>query len=139
MRADHDRQRVLLAKLEQTDGPSEDRHTLLGELKSELAVRIEQVWTPGLPVSDEVEPASQFKLKVLMQRQSISHLLTRIPAGEVMALQHRLSGLPCALDALEPHVSKETLSYHHGKHHAGDIKKLNTAVENTQFVGKSLK
>ena len=55
-----------------------------------------------------------------------------------MAPPHQLPELPYALDALEPHISKETLSYHHGKHHAGYINKLNTAVENTQFAGKSL-
>ena len=55
-----------------------------------------------------------------------------------MSKLHQLPELPYSLDALEPHISKETLSYHHGKHHAGYVKKLNTAIENTEFSGKTL-
>jgi len=32
--------------------------------------------------------------------------------------------LPYAMDALEPHLSKETLEYHYGKHHVGYWNKL---------------
>lgn len=55
-----------------------------------------------------------------------------------MSKLHQLPELPYSLDALEPHISKETLSYHHGKHHAGYVKKLNKAVENNEFAGKTL-
>jgi Fe-Mn family superoxide dismutase len=55
-----------------------------------------------------------------------------------MSKLHQLPELPYSLDALEPHISKETLSYHHGKHHAGYVKKLNKAVENSEFSGKTL-
>ncbi len=44
-----------------------------------------------------------------------------------------LPDLPFAKDALAPHISKSTLEYHHGKHHAGYIKKLNDAIEGTGF------
>ncbi|KAJ3346173.1 hypothetical protein HDU91_007122, partial [Kappamyces sp. JEL0680] len=37
--------------------------------------------------------------------------------------------LPYAFDALEPFISKETLNYHYGKHHAGYVKKLNLWLE----------
>lgn len=37
-----------------------------------------------------------------------------------------LSPLPYASDALAPHISKDTLETHHGKHHAGYVKKTNT-------------
>lgn len=40
-----------------------------------------------------------------------------------------LPDLPYARDALQPHMSKETLDYHYGKHHAGYVKKLNKALE----------
>ena len=40
-----------------------------------------------------------------------------------------LPALPFAMDALAPHISKETLEYHYGKHHAGYFKKLNRLVE----------
>tara|TARA_R110001583_G_scaffold195499_1_gene374367 strand:+ start:28555 stop:29178 length:624 start_codon:yes stop_codon:yes gene_type:complete len=51
---------------------------------------------------------------------------------------HTLPDLPYALDALEPHISEQTLSYHHGKHHAGYINKLNKAIENSEFSEKTL-
>jgi Fe-Mn family superoxide dismutase len=37
--------------------------------------------------------------------------------------------LPYALDALQPFLSKEQMTYHYGKHHAAYFKKLNTLVE----------
>ena len=46
--------------------------------------------------------------------------------------------LPYALDALEPHMSKETLEYHYGKHHRGYVEKLNGLVEDTELAGKDL-
>ena len=36
-----------------------------------------------------------------------------------------LPDLPYAKDALEPHISAETLEYHHDKHHAAYVNKLN--------------
>ncbi len=50
-----------------------------------------------------------------------------------------LPELPYALDALAPHISQETLQFHHGKHHAGYVAKLNAAVEgDAALAGKSL-
>ena len=49
-----------------------------------------------------------------------------------------LPELPYAKDALEPHISAETLEYHHGKHHATYVTKLNGLVPGTEFEGKSL-
>jgi Fe-Mn family superoxide dismutase len=33
-------------------------------------------------------------------------------------MQHELPNLPYANDALEPHISAETLEFHYGKRHA---------------------
>lgn len=49
-----------------------------------------------------------------------------------------LPALPYAKDALEPHISAETLEYHHGKHHQTYVTKLNGLIEGTEFEGKSL-
>ncbi|WP_396587278.1 superoxide dismutase [Fe] [Bermanella sp. R86510] len=49
-----------------------------------------------------------------------------------------LPALPYAKDALEPHISSETLDYHHGKHHNTYVTKLNGLVPGTEFEGKSL-
>jgi len=52
--------------------------------------------------------------------------------------QHELPPLPYALDALEPMISRETLEYHHGKHHAGYVKKLNAALANSKNRNMSI-
>ena len=53
-------------------------------------------------------------------------------------MAHTLPKLPYALDALEPHLSRETLEFHHGKHHAAYINKLNEAIKDTDYANKSL-
>ena len=53
-------------------------------------------------------------------------------------MAHLLPELPYELDALEPHISKETLEYHYGKHHAGYVGKLNAAIEGTDQAEMSL-
>ena len=53
--------------------------------------------------------------------------------------EHVLPVLPYPTDALEPHISSETLEYHHGKHHASYVKKLNKQVPGTEFESASLK
>lgn len=49
-----------------------------------------------------------------------------------------LPELPYALDALEPHISKETLEYHYGKHHKAYVDKLNALIPSSEFEGASL-
>ena len=49
-----------------------------------------------------------------------------------------LPALPYDKSALEPHISAETLEFHHGKHHATYVTKLNGLIEGTDLEGKSL-
>jgi Fe-Mn family superoxide dismutase len=49
-----------------------------------------------------------------------------------------LPALPYAIDALAPHISQETLEFHHGKHHATYVTKLNAAIPGTEFESMSL-
>jgi Fe-Mn family superoxide dismutase len=49
-----------------------------------------------------------------------------------------LSPLPYALDALQPHISKETLEYHYGKHHQTYVTNLNNLTAHTEYAQKSL-
>ncbi|WP_394392733.1 superoxide dismutase [Fe] [Shewanella woodyi] len=49
-----------------------------------------------------------------------------------------LPALPYAKDALEPHISQETIEYHYGKHHNTYVVKLNGLVEGTELAEKSL-
>ncbi|MDJ1159056.1 superoxide dismutase [Chelatococcus sp. SYSU_G07232] len=49
-----------------------------------------------------------------------------------------LPDLPYAYDALQPYMSKETLEYHHDKHHKAYVDNGNKLLEGTEFAGKTL-
>ena len=49
-----------------------------------------------------------------------------------------LPNLPYDLDALSPHISAETLKFHHGKHHKTYVDKLNKAIEGTPYAQLAL-
>ncbi|RYY24117.1 MAG: superoxide dismutase [Sphingomonadales bacterium] len=49
-----------------------------------------------------------------------------------------LPPLPYAKDALAPHMSPETLEFHHGKHHKAYVDKTNGFVADKGLGGKSL-
>ncbi|WP_237386607.1 superoxide dismutase [Fe] [Xenorhabdus sp. Sc-CR9] len=53
-------------------------------------------------------------------------------------MSFELPALPYAKNALEPHISAETLEYHYGKHHNAYVVNLNNLVKDTEFSGKSL-
>lgn len=50
----------------------------------------------------------------------------------------KLIDLPYPMNALEPHISQETLEYHYGKHHRAYVNKLNELVKGTEFESMSL-
>lgn len=45
-----------------------------------------------------------------------------------------LPKLGYAVDALEPHIDKQTMEIHHGKHHATYVRNLNDAIKGTSFA-----
>ncbi|MCS5708846.1 superoxide dismutase [Fe] [Candidatus Berkiella cookevillensis] len=50
-----------------------------------------------------------------------------------------LPALPYDLDALQPHISKETLEFHYGKHHRAYVDNLNKLIaDNTEFADQTL-
>jgi Fe-Mn family superoxide dismutase len=49
---------------------------------------------------------------------------------------HTLPALPYSLDALSPHISKETLDFHYNKHHQTYVTKLNALVEGNSNLSK---
>ncbi|MBN2188470.1 MAG: superoxide dismutase [Chitinispirillaceae bacterium] len=53
-------------------------------------------------------------------------------------MEHKLPALPFAMDALEPVISKETLEYHYGKHHAAYVANLNKLIAGTEFENLGL-
>lgn len=46
--------------------------------------------------------------------------------------------LPFPMDALEPHVSSQTMKYHFEKHHLGYVKKTNELILGTEYENLSL-
>ncbi|HYB50580.1 MAG TPA: Fe-Mn family superoxide dismutase [Burkholderiaceae bacterium] len=53
-------------------------------------------------------------------------------------MEHTLPALPYAADALAPYMSKETIEYHHGKHHQTYVTNLNNLIKGTEFAQQSL-
>ncbi|MBG0783239.1 MAG: superoxide dismutase [Bacteroidales bacterium] len=53
-------------------------------------------------------------------------------------MAYELPALPYAMDALEPFISKETIEFHYGKHHATYVNNLNKQVPGSRFENASL-
>jgi Fe-Mn family superoxide dismutase len=54
-------------------------------------------------------------------------------------MAYSLPSLPYATDALEPHIDKQTMEIHHGKHHNAYVTNLNLALEkHPELQSKSL-
>jgi len=53
-------------------------------------------------------------------------------------MEHKLPELPYARDALAPHISRETLDFHYGKHHAAYVANLNKLIPGTEYEGLDL-
>ena len=53
-------------------------------------------------------------------------------------MAHELPSLPYPRDALQPHISAETIDYHYGKHHQAYVTNLNNLIKGTEFENMSL-
>jgi superoxide dismutase, Fe-Mn family len=53
-------------------------------------------------------------------------------------MSYTLPDLPYPYDALQPYLSKETLEFHHDKHHAGYVTNANNLLKESGLKGKSL-
>ena len=53
-------------------------------------------------------------------------------------MEHTQPALPYAMDALQPHMSKETFEYHYGKHHAAYVTNLNNLIKGTEYEALDL-
>ena len=53
-------------------------------------------------------------------------------------MEHQLPQLPFAIDALAPHMSQETLEYHHGKHHQAYVTNLNNLIKGSEYEALDL-
>eukprot|EP01000_Liburna_glaciale_P000270 NODE_1083_length_689_cov_7759.882812_g540_i1.p1 GENE.NODE_1083_length_689_cov_7759.882812_g540_i1~~NODE_1083_length_689_cov_7759.882812_g540_i1.p1 ORF type:complete len:212 (-),score=39.38 NODE_1083_length_689_cov_7759.882812_g540_i1:53-655(-) len=55
-----------------------------------------------------------------------------------ITMKHELINLPYSYDALEPLMSKETLEFHHDKHHQTYVTKLNELIVGTKYETMTL-
>ena len=53
-------------------------------------------------------------------------------------MEHALPPLPYDMDALAPHISRETLEFHYGKHHQTYVTNLNNLIKGTPHESQSL-
>ncbi len=53
-------------------------------------------------------------------------------------MAYKLPDLPYPSTALEPHIDKETMEIHHGKHHNAYVTNLNKAIEGSAMDNKSI-
>lgn len=53
-------------------------------------------------------------------------------------MEHKLPELPYTKDALQPHLSAETLDFHYSKHHNAYVTKLNDLIKGTPYAEMSL-
>ncbi len=66
-------------------------------------------------------------------------MFVRLITNLVYVMTFSLPPLPYAHDALAPHISKETLEFHYGKHHQTYVDNLNKFVAgDASLVGKTL-
>jgi Fe-Mn family superoxide dismutase len=61
-----------------------------------------------------------------------SFLIQALSLQEMTTMPFALPELPYAKDALAPHMSAETLEFHHGKHHRAYVTKTNELLEQEQ-------
>lgn len=62
----------------------------------------------------------------------------KINIGGYKKMEHNLPELPYNLEALNPHISKQTLEFHHGKHHLNYVNTLNKLIPGTRFENATL-
>jgi Fe-Mn family superoxide dismutase len=66
------------------------------------------------------------------------HMNTILPDAGGLRAPYQLPELPYAANALEPHISSRTLSFHHGKHHRAYVDATNAAVSGTTLAELTL-
>jgi Fe-Mn family superoxide dismutase len=59
-------------------------------------------------------------------------------SGETVTSEFILPDLPYDYTALEPNIDARTMEIHHTRHHAGYVSKLNAALADSNFAGRSM-
>jgi hypothetical protein len=63
---------------------------------------------------------------------AMPNVTPRVIKQGVFKMQHTLPSLPYAMDALVPHMSKETFEYHYAKHHQAYVTNPNNLIKDTE-------
>ena len=88
--------------------------------------------TTALVVGAAVSPMAACKSEAKKAFDSMAEQSTEA------STQFELPALNYAFDALAPNIDAKTMEIHHDKHHAGYVRKFNTALEGSTHAGKSL-
>nr|AFJ66200.1 hypothetical protein 7G9.19 [Boechera stricta] len=76
--------------------------------------------------------------RIQWRRNEKRRLSTEVAVSGVITAGFELKPPPYPLDALEPHMSRETLDYHWGKHHRTYVENLNKQIAGTDLDALSL-
>src|SRR4029077_18546459 len=57
---------------------------------------------------------------------------------EELDMAYTVPPLPYAYDALEPHIDKATMEFHHDKHHQAYVDKVNAALDGTPLADAAI-
>lgn len=74
----------------------------------------------------------------LLESRFAGYAFAAKPSTNEDAMPFTLPDLPYPQSALEPHISANTLSFHHGKHHQAYVTNLNNLVKDTPLANASL-
>ncbi len=75
-------------------------------------------------------------IAMISSARAFAHTL--IPSKKEHIMTFTLPPLPYETTALEPHMSANTFSFHHAKHHQAYVTNLNNLIKDTPFAGKTL-
>ncbi|MBA4178339.1 MAG: exodeoxyribonuclease VII large subunit, partial [Leptothrix sp. (in: Bacteria)] len=132
----HDPQRVLKRGYAWVEGP--DGRAIVSATALRVGQSVRGVWADGRAEMQvqQVEALPPTAVKAAAYNRDCSAHITPIKRNHTM--EHTLPALPYAIDALAPHYSKETLEFHHGKHHNAYVVNLNNLQKGTEFETLSL-
>jgi Fe-Mn family superoxide dismutase len=74
----------------------------------------------------------------VLMRPSIISTPARLPSARRNPMSFSLPELPYPHEALAPYMSRETLEYHHDKHHLAYVNNGNNLLKGTEWESKSL-
>ena len=91
--------------------------------------------TTALIVGSTLSPMVSCKMKEDANESSVNK-----SEGQTTSKQGNFSlpELPYSFDALAPNIDAKTMEIHHGKHHAGYVRKFNAALQGSAMLNESL-